>query len=118
MDRELLLSELIEQLICELERLRYTKPYINRYRTKCKEFSRFVKKTVGEDIFTEEFGAKFLKQVYNYTFGERMQDFSIAEQAAVRTVRRLGEMKQYGVFVRFCEIKEKPDWFNIGVVSS
>ena len=110
MEKEVALSELIEKVITELERLRYTEDYIKKHRTKYREFSRFVKETIGTEVYTEKLSAKFLKQVYGYTLGEPVKNFPKKVEGAVRCIRHLGEMKQYGALVRFVQDKENTDW--------
>jgi len=84
MENQMSLSELNMCVIAEMERLNYTKFYISQHNQKYREFASFVSETVGDDVFTEEFGEKFLKQIYNYPPLEA-KTFPVARiEAAIR----------------------------------
>ena len=110
MKREVTLSELCRRVISELEQLRYSESYNKRYRVRCNEISRFAMETIGEDIFTEELGASYLKQIHRYSLGDPVKELSYTVQSAIRCVRLLGEIKQYGAFVRKIQRKEDFNW--------
>jgi len=110
MENNLPLSGLIEGTLKELERLQYTKAYARHFRHECEEFSQFAEETDADDTFSEELGAKFLKQRYNYPLAQQSGPLSPKVRAAIRCVRRLGEYQLYGAFVRIREVKPEYNW--------
>jgi len=108
------LSELIDSTAKALELLQYAPQTITVFRLECRKFTDFVYAVVGEDIFTEQIGSKYLKEKFDFP-PEKMGGSIPARTAeAVRCIRKLGEYHLYGSFVnpRKPRIKNERDWIK------
>jgi site-specific recombinase XerD len=99
MESKRTLTALIADALKQMERLQYAESGINTFRRDCNNFSAFVQETTGNDDFTEEIGARYLKEKYNYPpVGSKRVSPSAAE--AVLCIRRLGEYDLCGAWAR------------------
>jgi site-specific recombinase XerD len=104
------LQELISGAVKEMERLKYARLTVKEFRLNCQKFTKFVQDMGGQNIFTEEFGAKYLKERFNYPSDTQIGALPIKVADAVRCIRRLGEYMLYGAFVRNRRPSVAPEW--------
>ncbi|MCL1882299.1 MAG: tyrosine-type recombinase/integrase [Defluviitaleaceae bacterium] len=112
MEKQKTLSALVESASGAMERLNYHPLTIQNFRLDCRRFATFVHSTTGEDIFTEELGAKYLKEVFNFPSDEWVGTLPSRISDPVRCIRKLGEYSAYGAFVnpRKPRLKTAQDW--------
>lgn len=112
MEKQKTLSELIDGAAMAMERLQYNPATISNFRLNCQRFAEYVHNVSGEDIFTEELGAKYLKETFNYPSEELSGKLPARITDPVRCVRKLGEYNLYGAFVnpRKPRMKAANDW--------
>jgi site-specific recombinase XerD len=110
MERKLTLTALIDAFIVEMERLGYSKSLIRHVKKDCRWFLEYVLETTNQDIFSEEIGARYLSEKFNYPahYPVRTPDRVLE---AVRCVRRLGEMQLFGAFRRQWSSQKESDWY-------
>ena len=106
---KLLLPELVRQTLEEMQRVNHTELTIKEYRHRCNKILTYAEQ-ISESFFSEEFGNRFLREVYNYPSEIPLKERTGAVKSAVRAVRKLGEYQLYGAFVRSRETKNRIDW--------
>jgi len=106
------LSELIRAALEMMERLNYSRATLDMFRRHCQWFTRFVQEETGEDVFTEELGARYLKEKFNFPSDEWIGALPAKTSNQVRCIRKLGEINLYGVFVNpgNPRVKEARNW--------
>lgn len=110
MERKLTLSELIEAFAVEMERLKYSKSLMRHAMKECRRFLEYVLEATGEDTFSEEIGARYLSEKFEYPalYPQKTPDRVLE---AVRCIRRLGEMKLFGAFRRQWSSQKETNWY-------
>ena len=110
MERKITLSELIEDFNAEMERLKYSKSLIRHAKKDCRRFFEYVLETTGQDIFSEEIGARYLSEKFGYPalYPDKKPDRVLE---AVRCVRRLGELHLFGAYSRQWSSPKETDWY-------
>ncbi len=93
------MTELCSKLVQELKRLHYTEGYIKRFEVNAKEFQTFCSLNFGTDVFSEDAGSMYLKSTYNYVWGDAVSSTPHATQDAIRCIKVLGELNQYGALL-------------------
>lgn len=106
MNKETQLSDLCIRLMQELKRLHYTEEYIGKFKTRAKEFQSFCSKELGTELFSEKAGEAYLKEKYNYVWGDAISATSHTTQSAIRLIKVLGELNQYDAILA---VKKKED---------
>ena len=110
MERSKTLTELIETLLIEMERLKYSKSLIRHVKKECRRFFEYVMDSTGQDAFSEEIGRQYLAEKYNFPDLYPHETPNLVLEA-VRCVRRLGEMKLFGAFRRQWSSPKETDWY-------
>ncbi|KAA6337107.1 Tyrosine recombinase XerD [termite gut metagenome] len=110
MERKKLLSELEDGVVGEMKRLQYVAAYIALFKRTSKQFAQFVKGKGFENTFSEELGAEFLKEKYDYPPKIRLGRLPAKIHSGIRCIRLLGEYRMYGAFVRIRDINPDYDW--------
>ena len=114
MEKRKNLSKLIQKATEAMKLLNYNPRTTNDFYLHCQRFAEFVHDTTGEDVFTEELGARYLKEVFNFPSEELVGALPARITDPVRCIRKLGEYSLYGAFVnpRKPRIKPARDWTN------
>lgn len=97
MNEQKTISTLEAGIAKEMERLAYAPETIRIWKLNCRKFRDFALSAQGSEVFSEEIGAQYLKERYQYPFPE-LRPLSSTEQSAVRCIRWLGEYNAYGGF--------------------
>jgi site-specific recombinase XerD len=105
------LTSLIDDIMREMQRLQYNSGTIREFRIYAKRFREHVLKDTGADIYTEDIGAKYLREKYGYP-SDAVGALPPGTSNAVRCVRRIGEYKLYGALTRLRTSKtmSSRDW--------
>jgi site-specific recombinase XerD len=110
MERKQTLTELIDALIVEMERLKYSESLIRHTRKECRNFFEYVIRTNGENSFSEAVGKRYLEEKFDYPdYYPKATPHLVLE--AVRCVRRLGEMQLFGAFRRQWSPPDETTWY-------
>ncbi len=104
------ITTLTRELLTEMERLRYSKSTIRHSKLDFKRFSEYVQNTTGQDYFTEEVGAKYLKEVFGYP-DVICKELPLQGRNAVRCVRRIGEYQLSGAIQRAWSSSQDTSWY-------
>ena len=105
------LTSLVDEITREMERLQFAPLTISEYRRYARRFTEYVISETGVDEFTEEIGAKYLKEQYGFP-SDITGNLPTATSCAARCVRRIGEYKLYGAITKFRMSKamDSRDW--------
>lgn len=110
MEKNLTLTEIIETLIREMERLKYSNSSLRHTKKDCRRFLEYVIEITGQDAFSEEIGKRYLEEKFQYpTLYPKETPDTVLE--AVRCVRRLGEIQLFGAFRRQWSSTTEVDWY-------
>lgn len=90
-------SEIIDSIVSEMERLRYSPLSVQGFWYQAKRLQRHILATTGAEFFTEEIGERYLKESIGFPF-EEQRPLTNGESAYVRCVRRIGEWQLQGAF--------------------
>lgn len=93
------ISAIIDSIAFEMERLHYSPATIKVFQSKAQHLRRYVLETMDAEFFTEEIGAKYLKEVIGFPF-ETYRALTGMEREHVKCVRRIGEYQLYGATFR------------------
>lgn len=99
MEQKQTVSEIGERIIEEMGRLQYTQRYIRRFRLDVRQLADFIYQKTGEDFFSEEIGAEYLRETIDFPF-KTPHPLTPAEGSKIRCVRRVSEYQLYGVVMR------------------
>jgi len=99
MEKTKTLTSLIDDIMREMQRLQYNPGTIADFRIYARRFREYVLEYTDADIFTEEVGAKYLRERYGYP-SDAVGALPPETANAVRCVRRIGEYKLFGALTR------------------
>lgn len=104
------ISEIGECVIMEMERLRYSPLTIQAFRREVRHLAKFSRQKIGEEYFSEELGAEYLRTTIGFPF-ETPRPLTSKEGDCIRCVRRIGEYQLYGVLrPRAAKVKDSNGW--------
>lgn len=102
-------KKLVEQCVQGMERMHYQSTSIAEFKRQCRLFSEYLAKIGADEVFTEEVGAKYLKDRFDFPY-EYVGTLPGSIRSAVCCVRRLGEMRLYGTITRTRQTKADFTW--------
>lgn len=110
MEQRQTISEIGECVIVEMERLQYASLTIQEFRREVHHLAIFVLQKTGEEYFSEELGAEYLRTTIEFPF-ETPHRLTTKEGNCIRCVRRIGEYQLYGVLrPRATKVKDSSGW--------
>lgn len=98
MEEKQTISALAQCIASEMERLQYSPLTIRTFCLDSRRFANYAREKTGAELFSEELGARYLKEVCDFPF-DRPRPLTSREGACVRCVRRLGEYQLYGAVI-------------------
>ena len=95
MENKQRISEIEECIVAEMGRLQYSSRFIRSFRSEVHHLADFIRQKTGDEFFSEELGAEYLRTTINFPF-ETPHPLTAAEGSKIRCVRRIGEYQLYG----------------------
>ena len=99
MENKQRISEIEECIVAEMGRLQYSSRFIRSFRSEVHHLADFIRQKTGDEFFSEELGAEYLRTTINFPF-ETPHPLTAAEGSKIRCVRRIGEYQLYGAVFR------------------
>lgn len=99
MENKQTITALTECITKEMERMKYSPLTVRALLLDTRRFAKFTREKTGNDIFTEELGAQYLREKIGFPFNKPRVLTSV-EASYIRCVRRLGEYKLHKALLR------------------